>query len=223
MKTLRQILNESVDSDHKRLSDLHKLSRDDTREKNLRWYTGMGAAGMNSRLWTDYKKQPRNSVVSDVGKQIKDVHDITTSYQAPKALTVYSGTKHDPRKSLNSEGIFHHAAFLSTSLNEETAHIFSRHHSTYDNSSGKTIISRHVLKIKVPKGKKCFYVGNSLLKTWNVPQQHLEQALKSHEHELILPDATNLKYSHTKASKLKKSYGDPHSHVQTLTHHMEVV
>ena len=96
---------------------------------------------------------------------------------------------------MNSEGILHHPAYLSTSLNKSTAKRFSPH----DNKNEK-----NVLKIHVPEGSSGSYVG------------HI--SFNPKEKEFILPAGTNLKYHHTKI-EVDRGYLNPLFNV----HHMNLI
>jgi hypothetical protein len=204
MKTFKQYLIESIINDHDLLTKHYKPLYHDPKSSSLINYVGTGSYNMNNRLWTTHKGEPYHDDIDEeyIDEHIKNLHDITTSHQTPKALTVWSGTRHDPRKMMNSEGIMHHPAFLSTSLSKKTAKDFANQGSKFDFKTG--VRSHHIMKIKIPKGHPGYYVGGDG---------------GDGEHEFILPDATNLKHLHTEFSE--NLNGDTiHRH---FIHHMEVV
>jgi len=117
------------------------------------------------------------------------------SHKSPINLKVYSGVKVDPRKHMNSEGIVHHPAYLSTSLRERVAHYFAGNHVSKSN------LEKHIMKIHVPKGHPTAYAANLGL---------------TNEREMILPRGTNLK--HIKTESKETDFG-----TMVHTHHMKVV
>ena len=133
---------------------------------------------------------------------------MVSRHKTPEDLTVYSGTKHDPRK-IKKNGVVNHPAYLSTSLDPEIAESFAgRNRQT---NARKKESHHHLLQIHVPKGTPGAYVA------------HTEKALPW-ERELILPRNTKLKYLKTVESELFSSPKERLNYKHFLhTHHMEVV
>ncbi len=175
----------------------------------LRIYTD-GSDYINQKLWDKHKK--RELINSDSNNHnIHEMDRALSVHKTPHDLTVYSGTQNDPRKMKNKQGIFHHPAYLSTSLDPEIAHDFSH----YSNNLSKNT-DLHVFKINVPKGHPGAYVD------------HI--GIYKDQHEFIIPRATNLKYLHTTKeikhdTDFKDNLGmiDPNGEKYTIhTHHMEI-
>ena len=132
---------------------------------------------------------------------------MVSHHKTPEDLTVYSGTKHDPRK-IKKNNIVNHPAYLSTSLDQNIAETFAAHNRQINNRKKES--HHHLLQIHVPKGTPGAYVA------------HTEKAL-SCERELILPRNTKLK--HIKTETIRQGYDDDlqtHKRFHHI-HHMEVV
>lgn len=132
----------------------------------------------NRYLWNRHlKKQDINKNAEDITNRLN--HSLHF-HKTPKDLTVYSSTIHNPEQKKNSEGIMHHPAFISTTIDKDYAD--SWFNKSYEhNEEGKRI--HHILKIHVPKGSPGAYVEHFTA----VPGQH----------EFIIPKGSNLKYHHT--------------------------
>jgi hypothetical protein len=181
---LTEIINENpesrrkLQSKHKELMNHYQYEPEEI--KNIKDYTtktheGSGSARLNSYLWRKHHDKSEHDELYEKRKQNLD--KIMKMHKTPEEMHVYSGITYDPRNKMNSEGIVHHPAYLSTSLNREVARTFNR----WDNDSKQF----NMLKIHVPKNHPGIYVGNHT--KW-----------KS-EKELILPRGINLK--HIKSEK----------------------
>ena len=174
---------------------------------SIREYTGVGSKYVNNHLWKNrsgiehpYYPYMRNNKYSDkIPSMIKDLDSSISSHKTPESFTVYSGTPHDPREWMNSEGIMHHPAYLSTSLNKSIAQGFTEgRFEEKDKVDG--LEHRHLLKIHVPKDHHGIYIGK----------------IYHREKEFILPRGTNLKHLGTE----KKQYD---SGTLDYIHHMEII
>jgi hypothetical protein len=173
---------------------------------HLRDYTN--GSVINSELWDFHHKEktpPERTEWSDIRGTDHALNKIKT----PRSFHVYSNTKMDPRKEKDSDGIVHHPAYMSTSINKQ----FPKHwHNTkfIEDGDGGGSYEKHILKIRVPKDHTGSYVGQHIS---SVPGQH----------EFILPRATDLKYigTHTEKVSHKNSFGT--IHMTYHTHHMEIV
>ena len=98
---------------------------------------------------------------------------------------------------MNSEGIVHHPAFLSTSLNPHIAKSFAlthRHAEDLDSTTGKHIPQIHSMQIHIPEGSKHgSYVG------------HIVPATK--EREFIIDKGKNFKIHKTEMNVEKAPSG----------------
>ena len=141
----------------------------------------------------------------------KRMDAMVSRHKTPEDLTVYSGTRHDPRK-IKKKNIINHPAYLSTSLDPQIASEFAAKNRQLDNKKRES--HHHILQIHVPQGTSGAYVA------------HTEKAL-SWEKEFILPRNTKLKHIRTETSKeypdaFEASFPMPYKHIRH-THHMEVV
>jgi hypothetical protein len=175
---------------------------------------------INGYHWNKAKNPNYNPYGNSVGgeERVKQLEDNTKAMDAmvsrhktPEDPTVYSGTKHDPRK-IKKNGVVNHPAYLSTSLDPQIASVFAAKNLQLDNK--KREIHRHILQIHVPQGTSGAYVA------------HTEKAL-SWEKEFILPRNTKLKHIRTETSKeypdaFEDSFPMPYKHIRHI-HHMEVV
>jgi len=125
-------------------------------------------------------------------------------HKTPHKLAVWSGTGIDPREHMNSEGIVHHPAYLSTSLSPYIAKGFAINSRQYKLEGNE--LHTHLMKIHVPKGHPGAYVA------------HLKNP---DEKEFILPRNTKLK--HIKTDTEQESFGYGSRKYFTHVHHMKVV
>ena len=128
--------------------------------------------------------------------------------RAPRKFRVYSNTRMDPREHMYSEGIVHHPAYMSTSINNK----FPRHWGEVQNDGDyeTTIYKRHILKFDIPKGHEGSYVGDHIS---TCPDQH----------EFILPRGTNLKHIKTEVIREPGEKYYPRSIREHHIHHMKIV
>jgi hypothetical protein len=171
------------------------------------WHSHKGTLTVhdNNDEWQDIskghiEKDRHERVQKDIGQMDANL----ASHKTPESFHVYSGTPHDPRKIMNSEGIVHHPAYLSTSTRHSVADSFATKRFNDDFHSR---MDNHVMKINVPKDHPGMYVGhnNSM----------------GGEHEFILPRGTNLK--HVKTETNSRLHGNGVDTVHDHVHHMEIV
>ena len=174
----------------------------------MRDYTG-ASHGINNFHWKQHKGE-EVSPVSKVPYEIRSqyIDSALAKHKTPMKLTVFSGVKGDPREKMNSEGIVHNPAYLSTSLSKRMAKDFG-----YDGiesgkiSGGPEVAIHHVLKIKVPKGHAGAYVD------------HFSK--NGGEKEFILPRGMNLRHIRTQHYE---NYDENKNYKEIIhEHHMEIV
>lgn len=162
-------------------------------------------SSINSYLWDRHKKiivKDKNSKNNDLYASKLD--SAINRHKTPKNMTVYSGINFNPKDRINSEGIIHHPAYLSTSLKKSIAINFASNHQKLDSEEN---IHNHVLQIHVPKDHPGAYIGNI--------------SNSKEERELLLPKGLNMKLLgyHKKEYLLDKSGKKNIYHF----HHMEIV
>jgi len=195
MKTLNEVLKHNFSNDFNYLADHYKM--DKSYHNDINDYTG-GSRSINGVLWNSHKGNYDDALVKS-NESIKNLDNALSLHKTPQKMTVYSGSKHDPRKMKNAEGIVHHPAYLSTSLKRNVAEKFSTMNQTYDESVDKP--ARHLYKIKVPQGSSGAFVAH--------------HTVFPDENEFILPRGTNLKHEHTQSRETPTKIFH--------THHMSVV
>ena len=186
---------------HKEISPHYKFNKD---EKQYLNNYSLGSS-INSYLWDKHKGtvvKDRNSKNNDL--YTKKMDEVIKNHKTPRDFTVYSGTKHDPTKLKNSEGIVHHPAYISTSLKKDTAIDFASNHQTHDEEGN---IHNHILKIHVPKGHSGAYIANI-------------SKMKG-EKEFLLPRGLNMKITGYHNEKYPRGNSGKNNiyHI----HHMEIV
>ena len=235
MINLKKILEHVLDYDeYKKTNELHdslkehynKPSIDIPHINTMYDYMGTESRYINSHLWDEHRikngQYPEKRYISPYGnnrinENISSLDHTLSSYKTPHALTVYSGTPHDPRELKDKNDIVHHPAYLSTSLSKYNAENFANYrYSNYtykglskpsDKGIIKSIHHHHVLKIHVPEGHAGYYAST------------LSNSFRP-EKEFILPRGTNLKHLRTAKKVYNKSdLEERHSFI----HHMEVV
>lgn len=208
MKKLEQILEIDYSGDAKRSYLIHNKLKDHYSNYNDYDYdsihdykTSDGARSVNGYLWHKHQQNPEYGDYNPefAEENVKNLDNAVSRHKTPHKLVVYSGTRHDPRKLKNEDGIVHHPAFLSTSTKQTTAKSFAHRNSSDD-------INRHILKIHLPEGHSGAYVSHV-------------GALED-EREFILPRGLNLK--HIKTTSETEMENGIHM-ATTHTHHMKVV
>jgi ADP-ribosyltransferase exoenzyme len=202
MKTLQAILSEGPleEIQHKKMAT-HYSNYSGEHKKVLDDYSE-DSSSMNSTLWSRHKGKPYQMGEEYHKKDFEHMDSAMAAHETPEDMTVHSGTMHDPRKMKDSEGIIHHPAYMSTSLDLHIAHGFA--HTQAINESSNDM---HLLHIKVPAGSKGAYVG------------HLGVANPS-EREFVLPKDSKLKYHRSDVE-----YNGFHKNDNTFDvyhHHMSV-
>jgi hypothetical protein len=193
--------------------------------KAIRRYQGT-SLNVNHYLWEKHKgiethniKHPitgdkfDNDRIGDLDERIRHLDNTMKQHGTPSKLTVYSGTIHDPREHMNKEGIVHHSAYLSTSVDQKVAHSMALEKADYGNKYGEVENinkTAHVLKIHIPKGHPSIYC----------PGVDTQSSLTTEEKELVLPRGSNLKYMKTVKPNFPMS---KENHDRTFVHHMRVV
>jgi len=180
MKTLQKILSEGLleDIEHKKLAEHYNNYSDD--HKTILNDYGEESSSMNSTLWSRHQGRPYEMGENYHKKDFETMDSAMEAHKTPPEMMVHSGTIHDPRKMKNSEGIVHHPAYMSTSLDPHVAHTFAYKQAINEDSN-----DMHTLHIKVPAGSKGAYAG------------HLGGIHHISEKEFVLPKGSNLKYHRT--------------------------
>ena len=136
---------------------------------------------VNNHHWETHKGNLSTytpAILDNVEETSKHMDNVINKSKTPHKLVVYSGTCHDPREIKSENNIFHHPAYLSTSLNENFA-------------SGRgedlSFKNTHMLKIHVPKDHPGAYI----------PSISSDKLANETEREFTLPRHTNLKYIKT--------------------------
>jgi len=210
MKSLRQIIEgwEDRKNHWADKTDFHKVKESYGRyapqhEEAIRGFQTYSRE-LNSYHWdkhqgeTDPYLKPEH--IDRLEKQTNDLDTVLQQKKTPKNLTVHSGIGYDPRAKMNSEGIVHHPAYLSTSFDTNTAENFSIRNSEHIDG----VHHRHVLKINVPKGTPS--------------AMHFDG-----EQELVLPRGTNLRHIKTTKKQGTATHGEASYKYINHIHHMEVV
>jgi hypothetical protein len=180
MKTLQKILSEGPleEIQHKKMAT-HYTNYSGEHKKVLEDYAD-SSASMNSTLWSRHKGKPYKMGEEYHKDDFEHMDSAMGAHETPHEMTVHSGTMHDPRKMQNAEGVVHHPAYMSTSLDPHIAHKFAHTQAVRESSE-----DMHTLHIKVPAGSKGAYVG------------HLSGNANPSEREFVLPRGSNLKYHRT--------------------------
>jgi hypothetical protein len=184
--TLKNILDQHYDPSKMSDASVYQINR----------YTHRSGE-INNRLWEHYKN-PKKELQDGAGS-IKRMRRAMKEFKTPCDFTVYSSTIHDPRKHMNPEGAFHHAGFISTSINKEVAHARDINSETDEN--GDT--HQHILKMNVEKGSDGVWAANKKLTKFQGEQ------------EFILPDGLNMKHINTTTIKRK---GYDHYNDRVINH-----
>lgn len=157
---------------------------------------------LNGYLWDNHPRKDYENSFHD--EKINHLDSAMTRHKTPHKLTVFSGTKFDPRNHMDENKIVHHPAYLSTSLSKKTAASFGTTNYHVD-ENGRVESEKHVLKIHVPKNHPGAYVD------------HFSD--NKGEKEFILPRGTKLKYKYTDTHKIQDEKDNHNIH----EHHMEIV
>jgi hypothetical protein len=190
--------DEETDPLHSSLSRHYKFN-DKNHKDNIYKYTTDSYA-VNNHLWkknknleeTDDEKENFNHPLTP---KINHLDSALNKHKTPHSLTVYSGTRHDPNKLKDENGIVDHPSYLSTSLSLGMGKSFA------EVQKGNI---RHVMCINVPKDHPGAYVANI--------------SDKPEEREFILPRGTRLKHEGTDVhSEKHKIYGNLKVHYHRMS------
>lgn len=185
MQTFKQLLEISLENIDKRANATHnslskyKFEATGEEKESLGTYQGT-SYNINSSLW---QKHHDNDAWMPFGIK-QDIHSLDSllaKNKLPHKIVVYSGTIHDPRKKKNKEGIMHHPAYISASLDETMAESFANKRDEDD---------KHTLAIHLPKG----HYGTYLPSLSSNPD--VEHGLNT-EKEVLLPRGMNLRLKKT--------------------------
>jgi hypothetical protein len=203
MKTLQKILSEGPleEIQHKKMAN-HYTNYSGEHKKVLEDYAD-DSSRMNSTLWSRHKGKPYQMGEEYHKDDFEHMDSAMEAHETPHEMTVHSGTMHDPRKMKNSEGIVHHPAYMSASLDHHIAHSFAHTQAIRESND-----DMHLLHIKVPAGSKGAYVG------------HLGVANPS-EREFVLPRDSKLKYHRSDVEYGGHTGGDDKT-FDVYHHHMSV-
>src|ERR1700722_229013 len=166
-------------------------------------YTAGDSKDINHALWTRHttgNSEYRNHMPSMIDNHIGNLHDMTTSQKTPEPLTVHSKVEYDPREKMNSKGIVHHPAFMSTSIDPKYVKKFRANGDEH-----------HMLSIDLPKGSPGAYIGG----VSEYPE----------EREFLLPKGQNIKIhrteNHFERHPVKGHMINYHTHYATIEHGYE--
>lgn len=184
----------------------HNMTNYNQHMRSIRDYTG-DSTTHNSTLWRMHTGElPKALAGHDMREHIGPLDRALKANKITTDVDTYSSTRHDPRTMKNKNGIVHHPAFLSTSVDPMVAVRKDNNATDTELDNGKTRVDHHILHIPVPKGQKGFYVGENRDYTKYV-----------HEKELILPRGLKMKHEYTDTYKHPKH--DLYLHI----HHMSIV
>ena len=217
MKLLREILKPNdtepegkgrtvMTALHGKLTEHYDKKKYDSIDlKHLEDYTAGDT--LSHQLWDSHT---RGVAMSDSTKNItKGMDEALNQVKTPRSFHVYSNTKMDPRQHINKEGIVHHPAYMSTTINPTFAKNWWLGRNKKED--GKVISEKHILKIRIPKGHSGSYVGEHIS---SVP----------HQHEFILPRGTNMRYHGTTTeTRGPTKYDSSNVEYRHHIHHMEIV
>ncbi len=194
MKLLREITMVSMrnrgESVHKTIKthyDKEYENKIEPDEKNAIENYQIDSGDVNDYHWKKHKKEDISRMnkenVEDIENKTKGIDSVMNKSKTPHKLHVYSGTIHDPRYIKNDEGIVHHPAFLSTTVNETYGRLRAK---SLANRTGAT--EEHMLKIHVPKDHPGIYMPSASPDAVGANES---------EREFMLPRGTNLKHIKT--------------------------
>jgi len=184
----------------------HTMNNYNHHRMAIRDYTG-GSISHNSTLWRIHTGElPKDLAKFDFREHIDPLDRALKYNKINHPIDTYSSTRHDPRKLKNENGIVHHPAFISASIDPSVAVRKENNSQETELENGKTRVDHHILHIPVPKGHKGFYVGDNK-----------DYTAYAHEKEVILPRGLKLKHEYTDSFKHPKY--DLHMHI----HHMKIV
>jgi len=171
------------------------------------------STGLNRYHWHRYHN-PDVEVNHEWENKTKHIDKLMDTHSTPHSLTVYSGTKIDPREHMDQDKIVHHPAFLSTSLSSNIAGRFAGRNARLEQPN---IQHEHMLKIHVPEGHSGIYVGSD---TFPYQDSDFHENAKE-EKEFILPRGIKLRHIKTEESEDPSFHGS--NHYKYYLHHMEIV
>jgi hypothetical protein len=148
-------------------------------EPHLKMY-GKGSSELNYKLL--YGEVPEQAIKLDHAMNHQHTSD---------SMVVYSGISNNHATKVHTNNVVDHPAFLSTSIDLDTAASFSVMQS-----------STSILKIHVPAGHPGIYVGDA--------------GTHPYEREFLLPRGLKLRIHHDKETTLKGDEMDLHIHHATI-------
>ena len=197
---------------HNELKEHYKIHNKEAID-NIRHYTHNGYERINGQLWDDHHSSLSHRLAdhgkdvhlyNDTKHTIDNIQETLHRYKTPKPMSVYSSIT----KPLvpNESKIYHHAGFLSTSIDHMPLGTYTKGISkSSKNPDGSFIheVHYHTLRIKVPKDHPGMYVD------------HFSE--NEGEKEFILPHGTNLKHIHTTLFTEKNKYKKTFRHYHTMS------
>jgi hypothetical protein len=189
-KYLSPKVKDKIKDQHEKLIQ-HYQGHTDQEKTNLSYYSD-SSKDINSALWERHKTGKENTEYSRANAGISALDSALKRHKTPDSFTVYSGTVHDPRELKNSEGIVHHPAYLSTSIDPNISENFALKNQTQKNETIEYGIKiphyeRHLMKFDVPKDHHGSYYGK-------------------YEKEFIMPRGTNLQHIKTTKTSGTKTH-----------------
>ena len=150
-----------------------------------------GSSAINRALWNKHNP-PNKHAKEDYNTYYKGhvdkINNVLHSFKTPHNLHVWSGTYQDPTKYMNKEGVVHHPAFMSTTIDPDISRGFAKftYHEPKNHPQGRYEGQRqvaHILHIHVPKGSPGAFIAP------NNPEKGYFG-----EREFTLPSGMNLKH-----------------------------
>ena len=171
------------------LNDHYKYNVDDKDFRDV--IMGGSSHAVNDYLWKKHQggyKAAMNTerYNKELLNTVRATNNVARRILTPKPMTLYSGTRHDPREIMNKEGIVHHPAFMSTSTDPHIGKSFGRRNKDLDRSD------IHVLRLRINENHPGI---------WMHPY-----APFSHEKEMLLPSGLDMRHLGTK-EKSGLAYG----------------
>ena len=183
---------------HEELSKHYDLDKYFHEKHHLKEYSD-DSSGVNNYLWKKHKKEKMDDEEKSFKEDVPHLDKALSTFRTHKDFTVHSGVIYNPIDKKNKEGVVHHPAYLSTSLERGRASAFS------DLKKGNV---RHVISIKIPKGSKGAYIG--------------DHSYNQDEREFLIPRGANLKHIKTEVREENHPiYGKGDEKLEVHYHHMK--
>jgi type I site-specific restriction endonuclease len=213
----------------------HYKDYNDDDKKVIANYT-VSSRYLNSYHWNKSRGENKKNV-PELENTTGQLDNALDAHRTPHKLSVYSGTKDDPRKNMDKDGIVNHPAYLSTSIDNNIAQRFASNHAKnvaqgFSSSRAKNVAQRfasnHAKNVaqgfSSSRAKNDKIFGEKHVLKINIPKNHPGGYIAHHsslpeENEFILPRNTKLKYRGTVTHKGEDTGRDMDIH----EHNMDVI